>query len=300
MKFFTQVSIAPLPVQVGLEDRIMVLGSCFADGVGERMKAAGFNVCINPFGTLYNPASILNSVARLESGTPFSESDCVPMGAGAGLVCSYSHHTSFARPTEAEFLENANGKLMEASEFWHSCNKVIITLGTAWVWKAKSLISDDETNKYKSLTNLLSTEKSSFGVVSNCLKRPSGEFQREMLGIDETKAIIEDLKAAFPGKEFIFTVSPIRHLSDGAHSNTLSKATLHLAIGSSCYFPAFELLNDELRDYRFYADDLVHPSSAAVGFIWERFIESAVPAKYHDRIRENEKAARFTAHRQFR
>lgn len=300
MKFFTQVNIGTLPVQVSLHDKVMVLGSCFADNVGGRMKAAGFDVCVNPFGTLYNPASILNSVARMESGIPFTNEDCVPMGAGAGLVCSYAHHTSFARSTEAEFLENANEKLQEASSFWHSCNKVIITLGTAWVWKAKCLISDNKTKKYKSLTNLLTTEIASFDVVSNCLKRPSGEFVREMLSVEQIKAILDDLKASFPSKEFIFTVSPIRHLSDGAHSNTLSKASLHLAIGDSCYFPAFELLNDELRDYRFYAEDLVHPSPAAIEFVWEKFLEAAVPVREWDKIRENEKAARFAAHRQFR
>lgn len=300
MKLFTPVTIDKLSVSVGLEDKIMVLGSCFADNVGERMAAAGFNVCVNPFGTLYNPASIFNAVARLESGKPFEEAECVEMGAGAGLVCSYSHHTSFARPTKAEFLENANEKLAFASGFWHSCNKIIITYGTSFVWKANYLLSKSETKEYNCLTNLLTPQKCSFGVVSNCLKRPAAEFTREMLGIDEVKALTEAISGSFPGKEFIFTVSPIRHLSDGAHANTISKATLHLATAGQCYFPAFELLNDELRDYRFYAEDLVHPSPAAVGYVWEKFLEAAVPEKYWPQIRENEKAARHAAHRQFR
>lgn len=297
---FTPVNIETLDVQIGLQDRIMVLGSCFADNVGARMAAAGFDVCVNPFGTLYNPASIYNAIARLESGQPFTEEECVDMGAGAGLVCSYSHHTSFARPSKAEFLENANGKLAVSSAFWHSCNKVIITYGTAFVWKAKDLLSASETNKLNTLTNLLPTQDSALGVVSNCLKRPAAEFTRVLLGIDEAKALTDAISDSFPGKEFIFTVSPIRHLSDGAHANTLSKATLHLATAGHCYFPAFELLNDELRDYRFYAEDLVHPSPAAVGYVWEKFLEAAVPVRYWDQIRENEKAARFAAHRQFR
>ena len=300
MKFLTPVSIEKLDIQIGLEDRIMILGSCFADNVGQKMKAAGFNVCVNPFGTLYNPASILNSIERLDSGEAFTSGDCVPMGAGAGLVCSYSHHSSFARPTEAEFLENANGKLAEASSFWHSCNKIIITYGTAWVWKAKCLKSNNETKEYNAVTNLLNLKNNTFEVVSNCLKRPAAEFSRELMSLEQARAITEGLVAAFPDKKFIFTVSPIRHLSDGAHSNTLSKSILHLATSSQCYFPAFEILNDELRDYRFYADDLVHPSSTAVGYVWEKFLESAVPESQWPAIRENEKAARFAAHRPLR
>ena len=300
MKFLTPVNIDKLDIQLGLEDRIMILGSCFADNVGQRMKAAGFDVCVNPFGTLYNPASILNSIERLESGEPFTSSDCVPMGAGAGLVCSYSHHTSFARPTEAEFLENANEKLAAASSFWHSCNKIIITYGTAWVWKAKCLKSSVETNKYKPITNMLTRQNGTFDVVSNCLKRPSAEFTRELMSLEQARAITETLVASFPDKKFIFTVSPIRHLSDGAHSNTLSKSILHLATSGQCYFPAFEILNDELRDYRFYADDLVHPSAASVGYVWEKFLESAMPENQWPTIRENEKAARFAAHRPLR
>lgn len=300
MKLFTPVAIEKLDVRIGLDDKIMVLGSCFADNVGGRMKAAGFDVCVNPFGTLYNPASIYNAIAGLQSGEPFTEDDCVEMGAGAGLICSYSHHTSFARPTKAEFLENANRKLALSSAFWHSCNKVIITFGTSYVWRVNCSLSDNETKKYNYITDLLSPQKCTVGVVSNCLKRPASEFTREMLTASEVKALSDSIQSAFTGKEFIFTVSPIRHLSDGAHSNTLSKATLHLGTAGHCYFPAFELLNDELRDYRFYAEDLVHPSPAAVGYVWEKFLEAAVPEKWHARIRENEKAARFAAHRQFR
>lgn len=300
MKFFTEVGVGRLDVQVGLNDRVMILGSCFADNVGNRMKDAGFNVCVNPFGTLYNPASIWKALLRLESGKPFSEEDCVTMGAGAGLVCSYSHHTSFARATKEEFLQNANEKLKESVDFWRGCNRVIITYGTSWVWKSKSLLSMDETKEYNTLTNLLTPQKACFGVVSNCLKRPSAEFIHEMLSLEQARQITEAMTSSFKDKDFIFTVSPIRHLSDGAHANTISKSILHLATQGQCYFPAFELLNDELRDYRFYAEDLVHPSSQAISFVWEKFLESAVPSEYHARIRENEKAARFTAHRPLR
>jgi hypothetical protein len=256
----------------------MVLGSCFADGIGAHLASAGFDVCVNPFGTLYNPASILTAAGRLNEGTPFSEQECVEMGAGAGLVCTFSHHTSFARKTVGEFLENANAALAEASEKWQRCNKVIITLGTAWAWM------HDGT------------------VVANCLKRPASEFTHELLGIGTCRACLAKLVSGNPDKEFIFTVSPIRHLSLGAHANTLSKSTLHLALEgvlgpTACYFPAYEILLDELRDYRYFADDLTHPSAAAVDYIWEKFSAAAIPGSEYERMRINEKTARLTAHR---
>ena len=290
IKLSTPVLTAPLPMQLSLDDRIMVLGSCFADSMGSRLAAAGFNVCVNPFGTLYNPVSICNSVARLTSGQPFTAADCVEMGAGAGLVCSWSHHTSFARPTAEEFLQHANDSLAKASEFWKSANKVLITLGTAMVWK---LVSSGD-------------------VVSNCLKRPAAEFSHEMLGVQQVGMLLQMLVEGNPDKEFIFTVSPIRHLGDGAHANTLSKATLHLALGrvlqqlagaehsAACYFPAYEILLDELRDYRYFAEDLVHPSKLAEDIIWERFVAAAVVPGDRSQLALNEKAARHSAHRPLR
>jgi len=284
-KLSTQIDIKPFLHPISLNDKVMILGSCFADEIGSRMLDAGFDICLNPFGTLYNPISITNSVARLSHGVHFRQEECQQMGAGAGLVCSWWHHTSFARANEEDFLKNANKALDEASAFWKSCNKVIISLGTAMVWK---LVSSGE-------------------VVSNCLKRPSAEFSHEMLGVEQITAVLRRLAGSNPDKEFIFTVSPIRHLGDGAHTNTLSKATLQLAledITKSCsnvvYFPAYEILLDELRDYRFYAEDLVHPSKTAADIIWERFMQTAIDPADFKEIAENQKKARAARHRQLR
>ena len=278
MKLSTTVAQEPLEVSILPEDRIMVLGSCFADAMGLRLKAAGFNVCINPFGTLYNPASIASAVSRLDSADPFTEKDCVSLGAGDGRVCSFSHHTSFARADIGEFLLHANKSLSDAAEFWKNCNKVIITLGTAMVWKH--------------LPEQV--------VVSNCLKRPASEYQHVMLSLDEARNLTAGIVETHRDKSFIFTVSPVRHMSDGAHANTLSKSVLQLSLcglprGCS-YFPAYEIVVDELRDYRFYAEDLVHPSNTAYSIVWERFLDAAVPVCHHGWVRENEKAARSAAH----
>ena len=278
MKLFTRVETGTSTVGISYDDNIFVLGSCFADSVGTRMRNAGFNVSVNPFGTLYNPLSIAKAIRRLDSGEPFTVDDCVLMGAGAGLVCSFSHHTSFARADAAEFLTVANASLQEASLKWKTCNKVIVSLGTIWCY-----FKDDE-------------------VVSNCLKRPQAEFERKALSLEQTAAVLRGIVRDNPGKEFIFTVSPIRHLADGARANQLSKAALMLAVqdvmGPGCeYFPAYEILMDELRDYRFYAEDLAHPSHVAEEYIWENFISFAVPKDQMERIEENLKAWRRSQHR---
>jgi len=277
MNLFTSVNQQKLNPGISLHDTITVLGSCFADNIGTRLIEGGFNVSVNPFGTLYNPASISEAIDRLNSCRPFNDADCVQMGAGADLICSHSHHTSFARMDAAGFLANANASLDAASSFWHRSNKVIITLGTAFVWRLLS----------------------SGAIVANCLKRPQNLFSHEMLGIEQCALLLSKMMSDNPDKSFIFTVSPIRHLAQGAHENTLSKATLHLAIekAGGQYFPAYEILMDELRDYRFYSDDLTHPSECAVEIIWERFLESAVPKEEFEQIRLNRKESIRKKHR---
>ncbi|MDY3834929.1 MAG: GSCFA domain-containing protein [Candidatus Cryptobacteroides sp.] len=263
LKLQTPVETSRSKVGVSLNDKIVILGSCFADNMGQKMVDLGFDVCLNPFGTLYNPVSVCNSVARLTSGIPFSKDECVQMGAGAGLVCSFSHHTSFARRTEDEFLQVANASLKEASLRWKAASKVIITLGTAWIYE---YTRSGET-------------------VSNCLKIEAKEFTRRRLYVRDTATLLMNMIARHPEKEFIFTVSPIRHFKDGAHGNQISKSTLLLALDEvlakfpeRCeYFPAYEIVLDELRDYRFYAADMIHPSDQAVDYLWSRFVRFAMP-----------------------
>ncbi len=285
IKLSTEVRPEELGVKISLKDRIMLLGSCFAEQMAEKMEEGGFDVCANPFGTLYNPVSLRNAIRRLDTATPYTEKDCVEMGAGSGRICSFEHHTSFSATDCESFLKKANSSLEKACAFWKSCNKVILTLGTAYVWEHKD-----------------------FGVVSNCLKRNASEFVHHMPGVGQYAGILESIVSGHPDKEFIFTVSPIRHMSQGAHENTLSKATLHLALDTvlssivgkglnAAYFPAWEILYDQLRDYRFYAEDLVHPSKTTVEIIWENFKSSAVPPEELHSIEMNAKAFRGRAHR---
>lgn len=282
MKLQTPVQISNSSIGISYDDRIVMLGSCFSDSIGRKMLDAGFDVLVNPFGTLYNPVSILNSVKRLNNGTPFEESDCIQMGAGSELICSFSHHTSFARQSKEEFLSNANGSLKEASFIWKNANKVIITLGTAWCF----------------------TSVQTGSVVSNCLKRNPKEFSRDILSLEKVVESLLEIVDSNPEKKFIFTVSPIRHMADGAHGNQISKSTLLLAIDKvvtlrcNCeYFPSYEIVMDELRDYRFYCEDMVHPSAQTVGYIWERFIENHLPKEQMQTLEHNLKAFARSQHR---
>ena len=283
LKLQTPVETGRSSVGISLKDKMFVLGSCFADNIGQKMAELGFDICVNPFGTLYNPVSVCNSIARLSSGIPFSESECVQMGAGAGLVCSFSHHTTFARRTPEEFIENANRSLTEASAKWKEAKKVIITLGTSWIY-----------------------EYSRTGeTVSNCLKIDAKEFTRRRLSVRETTLLLMNMLSRHPEKDFIFTVSPIRHLKDGAHGNQLSKSALLLALDEvqrafpeRCdYFPAYEIVLDELRDYRFYAADMIHPSAQAVDYLWSRFVDFAVPASELPELEARKKELLRSRHR---
>ena len=287
MKLQTPITDARCKVGISYNDRIMMLGSCFADNIGRQMKDYGFDVCVNPFGTLYNPISILQSIRTLVCGRHFTEQDCVEMGAGAGMTCSFSHHTSFARKETSDFLADANKALDQAREYIRSCNKVIITLGTSWCFR------HIETGN----------------IVSNCLKRPSGEFIRERLSPRQTEEALREIMQlcnAMDGatcKEFIFTVSPIRHFKDGAHGNQISKASLLLGIEEivtendiADYFPAYEIMMDELRDYRFYAEDMCHPSEQATGYIRDRFLSWALPEDEKPELEENIRSHKRSIH----
>ena len=297
MKLQTPVADEPCKVGISYEDKIMMLGSCFTDNIGRQLVDYGFDVCVNPFGTLYNPVSILRSVERLISGTPFIAEDCVQIGAGDTRWCSFSHHTSFARASREEFLEHANMALKAAHEHFLSCSKVIITLGTSWCFR----------------------HKESDAIVSNCLKHPASEFFRERLSAAEVtealRRIVElccESSAGVCPKQFIFTVSPIRHFKDGAHGNQISKSALLLGIDDllaglpadlsmnpfyfADYFPAYEIVMDELRDYRFYAEDMCHPTQQTVDYIRERFLGWSLHANESPRLQEKIREYRRSCH----
>lgn len=254
MKLQTIVDSKPSEWKIGFEDKILMLGSCFADSIGEQMAQRGLNVTLNPFGTLYNPLSIAKAMAMTDM-PELIEHD--------GLWHSMAHHGSFSRPSKEEAEQAVRASIDTMQRALSEATVVIVTFGTAWVYELKS--------------EWLAVPGDS-QVVGNCHKLPESSFRRRRLSVDEIVQTWQPIIANYSEKHWLFTVSPIRHIKDGLHENQLSKATLLLAIeqlvNNRQYFDSFEILLDELRDYRFYADDLVHPSSLAINYIWERFAET--------------------------
>ena len=258
----TEIKINPLEQTIRYGDGLLFLGSCFADEVGGICRGFGYDAIVNPFGVLYNPASITQSVERLDSGKPFGHEDVVEVG--EGQYCTFSHNTAFWNCSEEELLEQVNQNLDKAHAHFVKSKWIILSLGTSWVFR----------NKENGL------------VVSNCHKLPAARFERVFLPVEQSVQYLSEIVQQHPEKRFIFTVSPLRHLKDGLHENQLSKAALLLAVDQVCkqfgnafYFPAYEILLDELRDYRFYKEDMVHPIEQAVRYIWERFADFAIDPK---------------------
>ena len=255
----TEIKIQPLEQTIAYGDGLLFLGSCFADEVGGICRGLGFDALVNPFGVLYNPSSIVQSVERLDSGKPFCHEEVIEVG--EGQYCTFSHNTAFWNNSEVALLEQVNQSLVEAHTHFLDSKWVVISLGTSWVFRDKG------------------TQK----VVSNCHKLPASQFERKFLSMEESTQFLSEMVRRHPNKQFIFTVSPLRHLKDGLHENQLSKAALLLAVNEVCkmfgnayYFPAYEILMDELRYYRFDKEDMVHPTEQAVRYIWERFIDFAI------------------------
>ena len=258
----TEIKIQPIDQPIAYGDGLIFLGSCFADEVGGICRGLGFNALVNPFGVLYNPASVAQSLERLYTGTPFSHKEVIRVG--EGQYCTFSHNTAFWNVSEVALLEQVNQSLAEAHAHFEKSKWVILSLGTSWAFR------DKETQK----------------VVSNCHKLPATHFERVFLSVEQSVHCLSEIVQQHPEKRFIFTVSPLRHVKDGLHVNQLSKAALLLVVDEVCktfnnahYFPAYEILLDELRDYRFYKEDMVHPTEQAVRYIWERFADFAIDPK---------------------
>ena len=257
MELRTTFNIEPSPYKITYDDRVMFIGSCFATSIGEQMRRGKMNVLINPAGTVYNPVSVCNTLDSITAGKEFTKDDLLFHD---GMWLSFFHYTDFSSEDPDKTLHKININLKEASLFFKNSGFLFITFGTSRIyrWKKTGLI------------------------VSNCHKIHSGEFSRELLSVKEIVDLwtsqLNRLSTSYPDLKVIFTISPVRHFIDGAHGNQISKSVLFLAVeelmGHSSkpqYFPAYELVMDDLRDYRFYNDDMIHPSDSAINYIWEAF-----------------------------
>lgn len=257
MKFRTEINPDKSLHPIDHNENILTIGSCFAQNIGEYFKNYRFNIMCNPFGVLYNPISIFNSFNLLLEKKVFSQEDLMEHNSEWH---SFYHHSNFSHHDPKICLEKINSGIKETFDFLNKADVVIITYGTAYV--------------YKYISQGI--------VVSNCHKIPAEEFEHYRLSLDETKKVIEQninlLKSVNNNIRIIFTVSPVRHWKNGAINNQLSKSTILLAVDEivkstkNCeYFPSYEIVLDDLRDYRFYNSDLLHPNKIATDYIWGKF-----------------------------
>jgi hypothetical protein len=283
MELRTIFSIEPSPFKIRYDDRVMFIGSCFASSIGEHMEEGKMAVMINPAGTVYNPVSVCNTLDTITTGREFKKDD---LHFHDGMWLSFFHYTDFSSEDPEKALEKINGKLVEASDFLNKSRFLFITFGTGRIyrWKKTGLI------------------------VSNCHKIPSEQFTSELLSVYEIVSLwtkqLDTLNSLFPQLKVVFSISPVRHWKDGAHNNQISKSVLFLAVEELLdhsshpqYFPAYELVMDDLRDYRFYNDDMLHPSSAAINYIWNAFTGSYFDNKTMNIWNEVVKITKACSHR---
>lgn len=276
MDLMLTTEMPAFPFRLTHKEKILMAGSCFSENIGECMLQRGFGVMVNPWGILFNPISLSELMGNVLGMT--DELPVRPVKRD-GLWMSLFQHSRIHASSEEGLLERLKEDTAASKEWAGQCEFFIVTFGTANVF----------------------VETDSGKVVANCHKQPSSMFSRRMLTVDEVVQAWKDILHFAANKRFIFTVSPVRHSRDGLHANNLSKSTLLLAVDQLCtmfperchYFPAYELVMDELRDYRFYKEDMVHPNEMAVKYVWEKWSSAVYPpetlalaARYHRLVQQ--------------
>lgn len=283
MELQTVVKIEKPVFQVDYATPVMMLGSCFVENIGEKLRYFRFPVDINPCGIVYNPFSVADTVSSLLHGKQFGADELLH---NAGKWVSLSHHGCFSDQDAEECLRKINCRMESSALFLRKTGVMVITWGTSWVYR----------------------HKNSGRIVANCHKFPATDFEHYRLGVSDIVSLYVDLLQALfaemPELKVVFTVSPVRHWKDGAHGNQVSKAVLLLAIeelvhqfSQVSYFPSFEIVMDELRDYRFYAEDMLHLSAQGVNYVWERFQETYMTEQARDMMKRVDKLNRILLHR---
>jgi GSCFA family len=285
MKFRTEIDIPKNKFQFNYNQKLFLIGSCFTKNIGNKLNELKFDVDINPFGVLYNPLSVKNSLDILLNNRKFTFDD---LQFHNDLWFSYSHHSSFSHSDKQICLNQINDRIKIASQQLMNSDFLFITFGTSYVYQLK------KTGE----------------IVSNCHKIPAKEFKRSMIPsceiYDEYLLLINTLRKVNPKIKIVLTLSPVRHLKDGFVENQHSKSNLLMAIHQMLdfmddvfYFPAYEIMMDDLRDYRFYDEDLVHPNKMAVNYIWDLFKQTFIESSEFEIMKKIDETVNATNHRPF-
>lgn len=288
MQFRTKIPIPQSNFPIDYNSKIVSLGSCFAENMAVKFDYFKFENICNPFGIIFNPVSIEKMIYRMLNQFFYTEKDV--FFHNERWHC-YEVHSDCSNANKDEFIENLNAVLRASLIQLFQASHIIITYGTSWVYR------NIESN----------------AIVANCHKVPQKEFSKEILSVEiigkSMKNTIDLIQKINPTVNFIFTVSPVRHLKDGFVENQVSKAHLISAIhkvlqvppsgAEGAYFPGYEIMMDELRDYRFYAEDMIHPTQVAIDYIWQRFSETTISKESHPVMDEVETIQKGLAHRPF-
>jgi len=286
MQFRTQIPISKSNHSLNYNAKVVSLGSCFAENISSKFDYYKFQSYCNPFGIIFNPVSIEKLINRVVFNTYFTEEDIFFHNENWH---SFELHSYLSSPDKVAFLALINELIDRAKQHLQEATHMILTYGTAWVYR----LNDSQE------------------IVANCHKVPQKQFEKELLSIqtiqDSVANTIQLIQAVNPEVSFIFTVSPVRHIKDGFVENQLSKAHLISALHASVdfrfqtmsYFPSYEIMMDELRDYRFYKEDMLHPSQVAIDYIWERFVESSIGEESYVTMKEVEAIQKSLQHRSF-
>ena len=285
MNFTTKIPIQKSNVPIDYSSKIVLLGSCFAENMGEKFDYFKFQTARNPFGIIFNPVSLEKLIRRCVENRQFTENDIFFHNE---LWHCFEVHSELSNLDKNTFLNSLNELIDVSHQLLNNATHIIITLGTSWVYR------NIETNE----------------IVANCHKVPQKQFTKELLTISEIEESLENIislvQSVNPNCKFIFTVSPIRHIKDGFVENQRSKAHLITALHSSnfqlptsSYFPSYEIMMDELRDYRFYAEDMLHPSQTAIDYIWIKFFENYISESEFSLMNEICEIQRALKHRSF-
>lgn len=281
--FRTTFKIPESSFKLNYETPVMLIGSCFTENIGKRLSRYKFRTLSNPAGIVFNPVSMAITLRRIMTGQPFQEKDLLHYN---NQWLSLEHHGSFSHADASVALKKMNQALTEARQFLKDSAVLMVTWGTAWVYSYKE----------------------SGQVVANCHKLPQNAFDKRILSTQEIvgqyKELLQELRAYNPRVQVCFTLSPVRHWRDGAIENQRSKSSLHVAIqelvdafGFCHYFPAYELQMDDLRDYRFYEADMIHPSEQAVDYIWDKFRQAWIDPQLFPLMEKIGKLAAAFQHR---
>lgn len=285
MDFRTSLPFSESPFQINYRQAVLALGSCFAEHIGERLQDRKFELLLNPFGILYNPLSILDSLERLRQGKAIAAEELFQH---QELWHHFSFHSRYSQPERDTALEQMNASINQVHQKWDQIDRLILTWGTAYAFRH------------------VAQER----IVANCHKLPGETYERFRLNPDQFiptyRKFLKKEKDQKPDLQVLISVSPVRHLRDGLMENQRSKAVLLLAAEELCreldfvhYFPAYELVLDDLRDYRFFERDLAHPNATAIDYVWEYFHKACIPTCDQEISRKVEAIIRAAHHRPF-